>query len=406
MLKQTLLQQMPEAQLSEEVTLLQKKFHGFLNEEGAIRIIASKHGIQPEKKPFTLKKISQLVPGETASFNCILLNCQSVRVFEKDGRKGFVTNATVADETGEISLVLWGKDAFSLRKFERNSFLLVKNAFVKEKEAHSKLVTEILQGQENPAFPKSLVKSIPLTNANGLLNFDAFGRVLEKSPAKEFNVKGKPGKLVKAQVADDSGQSNVVFWNSNADELARFVVGDAVKLEGAYEKDGEIHLGKDGRVISPVKHSLEKREELYAKHFPRLNISQAKEGEQCIISAEITKALSLNAFYKCTCGKKPLTKQCECGKTANETLVLNAEIEDASVSTKCAFFNENAMLVLGIKEASIDYNTLFSLKRDYLTHNVVTFIALPKFSSFTKKMELSAKHVLSIKSQYEMPKVN
>ena len=236
------------------------------------------------------------------------------------------------------------------------------------------------------------------------MNFDCFGRVLEKGEVKGFNSKGKPGKLVKAQVADQTGQATFVFWNSNADEFSRFVVGDAMKVEGAFEKDGEIHVGKEGRVLKPLKHSLEKREELYSKHFPRLAISQAKEGEQCIITAEITKALSLNAFYKCSCGKKPFKKECECGKTASELLVLNAEVEDSSISTRCSFFNENARQLLGIREGlSLDYNTLFSLKREYLKNTTVTMIVQPKYSTFTNKLELNAKHILSVNSPYEMP---
>lgn len=402
-LKSLLLQKLSDEELAVQVKDLQKKFHGFLSEEGAVNLIASRYGLSAKAKPVELTKIRDFRVGGTVSFNCVLLSALAPRRFEVNGRKGFVANATVADETGQATLVFWNKDAFTSLNFERNSFLLVKNAFVKQEgEAHSRLVTEVLAGGEDDAFPKSGVRGLKVNDCIGLVNFDVYGRVLEKSSVREFTAKGKPGLLVKALLADESGQRGAVFWNSNAEQFNRLSVGDVVKIEGAYEKDGEIHAGKDARVLKSGK-AMESTDLLYAKMFPERTIAQAKEGEQCIVTADVVKALSLNVFYRCACGRKPASRQCECGKTAEELLVLNAEVSDGFSSTRCAFFNDNARLLLGIKELSIPYNTVFSLKRDYLANNKVKFIAMPKFSSFSKKLEFTAKHVLSIKTPYEMP---
>lgn len=73
--------------------------------------------------------------------------------------------------------------------------------------------------------------------------------ILEISPPREFNVKGKAGKVANAIVKDSSGKMKLALWN---EEIDRVKAGSRIKITNGYVNEfrGELQLmaGRFGHI--------------------------------------------------------------------------------------------------------------------------------------------------------------
>jgi len=116
--------------LQNKIRKKQEEYGGLLTEAGAAYSIAKEMGIdfefdQPEPK---IKDIA----GDQTNINLTakIESAFPAREFEKDGRKGSVTNLTISDDTGKINVVVWNKELPGLAKGSRVKIL---NGYVKER---------------------------------------------------------------------------------------------------------------------------------------------------------------------------------------------------------------------------------------------------------------------------------
>ena len=120
------------------------KLSGLISREGAGQIVAAELGVSFENID---AKIAELMPG-MKKVNLIgkVINTFPVREFEKSGRKGKVANFILADETGNLRVVLWDTNHIELiekGKVKEGIVVEIKNAGMREGEIHLGSFAEI-----------------------------------------------------------------------------------------------------------------------------------------------------------------------------------------------------------------------------------------------------------------------
>lgn len=78
------------------------------------------------------------------------------------------------------------------------------------------------------------------------------GKILEVSPAREFQKFGRPGKVANAILEDDSGKITLSLWNEDVDKVKE---GDVIRIKNGYvnEWQGDLQLtaGRYGSIEKP-----------------------------------------------------------------------------------------------------------------------------------------------------------
>jgi len=113
------------------------KLSGLISNEGAAQIIAAELGINFDNIQL---KISELMP-EMKKVNVVgkIIDLFPVREYEKNGRKGKIGSFIVADQTGNIRVVLWDINHIALiekNQINKDDVVEIKNAYMRESELH------------------------------------------------------------------------------------------------------------------------------------------------------------------------------------------------------------------------------------------------------------------------------
>jgi replication factor A1 len=100
-------------EINRRVEAKRAKLSGLISREGALQIIAAELGISFDNEKL---KINELLPGmRKVNFVGKIINIYPIRVFKtKNGDEGKVANMIVADDTGNIKVVLWDTNHISL----------------------------------------------------------------------------------------------------------------------------------------------------------------------------------------------------------------------------------------------------------------------------------------------------
>ena len=398
--------------MARQVEEKRERFAGLLSQGAAIELLARESGLEVKKElpPLQFVSLASAESGETVNVRARVLHVFSLKRFEKNGRKGKVRNVSIADETGTGALVLWGNDSSAADALERNDFIEITDALVKNKnplELHSTLLTK-LKRIENEEGTQAQANLVEIKDLQDGVEADFFARLLEIGEEKEFkrekNGVQKTGKLLRALVADDSGQVRLVLWDENS-ELARYArPGDALKVESGVPKLGrdqmlEVHLSWRARaVLNPRAHGLKEREELWKAKYPERRIAEATEGETVLLDAKLDEVSGCRIVRKCkACGVSVNLREqeCNCGaKEFRDLLVMETKLADDSGSCRVVFFGREAMQVLGINKITIDPQTIAELRAEQLAGKPLKVVAQCKSSPVSGEKEFTAKHVL------------
>ena len=391
--EQFLKEKVSQSDLEQMVLGKQKKFSGLLTREAAMKLVAFDEGFVQQKRVASRPmKLSSLKDGDyvTAVVRVKQINCS--REFERDGRKGKVSNVLVGDDTAEKTLVLWGGDAdFAERKLERNACLRIENALVKNGELHSNLYAK-LSLEENPpsVLPDYFKPAVPLSHARE--GEDFFARIITKGRLIEFERNGEKRFVLNLTVADDSGEKTLVCWNRNAVIVNFLTEGDVIKVERVSANNGELQASWNTHILAHAKnHSL--------KELEFTPLSQMKEGN-AFVQIILTKLFEARVSRKCqSCGSQvpPEEEKCNCRGSLREVFFITAEATDAfdsSSKLRLVFFGEQAQDLLGLKQTLVSPQTIFDLKRPYLEGKTFKLKALAKKRE-DGRIELVAKQIRS-----------
>ena len=226
---------------------------GLCDEKTAALLVAHDLGIEGASaikiKEISLdKKNVEFVGKVTGSF--------PPREFNRnDGTVGRVTNITVADETGEITVVLWDELADAVKTGDvKDGDVLKIRGYVKEGQRG--LEVSIGRGggiQKDDSIkvavkdPMINIKDVTMSNGNVCVR----GVLLAKQEPRTFTRKdGSQGSVQGTTLGDSTGKIRLTVWDNKLKDMDVFNVGDSVEVLHAYTRESmngvEIQIGNRG----------------------------------------------------------------------------------------------------------------------------------------------------------------
>ncbi len=120
------------------------KLSGLISKEGAAQIVAAELGITFDN---ILLKISELMPG-MKKVNLVgeIIEMFPVREYNKNNRQGKIGSFVIADETGNLRVVLWDTSHIELierEEIKKGDVVEIKNASMRDNELHLSGFSEI-----------------------------------------------------------------------------------------------------------------------------------------------------------------------------------------------------------------------------------------------------------------------
>lgn len=181
----------------------------------------------------------------------------------------------------------------------------------------------------------------------GMKKANVVGKIVNIFPVREFERNGKKNKVANLILADDTGNTRVVLWDTNhiaKIENGELKQGDSVSIRAGSVRDGEIHLSsfseleKSDKVFDSVKTE---------KVVSEKEISDLEQGQSVRVRGIIVQMFQPRFFYVCPeCGKKATQEGegfvCqEHGKvSAKERAILNFVIDDGTENTRVVLFSD------------------------------------------------------------------
>lgn len=136
-------------EIERQVEAKRAKLSGLISKEGAAQIVAAELGIRFEDQEL---KISELMPGmKRINITGKIITLFPVREYEKNGRSGKVANFILADDTGNLRVVLWDTNHISLienKEIGQDDFVEIRNAAMRESEVHLSGFSEIKKSSQ------------------------------------------------------------------------------------------------------------------------------------------------------------------------------------------------------------------------------------------------------------------
>jgi ssDNA-binding replication factor A large subunit len=132
---------------------LVKIINGYVKEGFyGIEINIGKYGlleIKPQDAPqFTLKKNITKLSGVTSgivTLDGMIKKIEDTHAFLRENKKtGFVTRIILEDESGDRTVVLWGKRVKEIQKFQVGDRIIIEDAYIKKGEIHAGYPSRII----------------------------------------------------------------------------------------------------------------------------------------------------------------------------------------------------------------------------------------------------------------------
>jgi len=232
----------------------------------------------------------------------------------------------------------------------------------------------------------------------GMKKVNVFGKVVSLFPVRTFERNGREGKVANLIIADETGNTRVVLWDTNHIELIEKGIisqGDVVEVKGGSVRDGEIHLSsfselsKSDKVLKDVK----TERVTYEKE-----ISELQQGQSVKIRGVVVQMFAPKFFNVCPeCGKKVSQDVdgficAEHGKVSpKERAILNFVIDDGSENIRAVLFSDAINKIVNELDLK-DLEKLTIFRDDFLGTEIFLSGNVRK-NSFFNNMEIIASNV-------------
>jgi len=254
-------------EIERRVEAKRAKLSGLISREGAAQVIAAELGINFDKQKV---KINELVSGmKKISLIGKIIKLNPVREFKTEKREGKVGSMTLADETGNIRLVLWDTNHISLiekNEIKEGDVVEINNAGLRNNEIHLgsfsdfKKSDEILQDVKTDKLFRE--KTILETGKGEEIRLR--GTIVQIFEPKFFEVCPECGKRVTGEECEKHGK---VIPVKRA--LLNFVIDDGSETLRTVMFSDQIEKIIQQEELENTEKFLEKRNELLGKemHF-------------------------------------------------------------------------------------------------------------------------------------------
>ena len=217
----------------------------------------------------TPKTIAEVEPGRQG-FSVIarVMSISNPKLFtSRKGEDGKLANMQIADNTGEVRLVLWTENIKHLKHISEGDIVEISDVDCKD---------GFRGGKEFSLRPRSLLRTIDETSENypeNIADFPVyeeniisiadivpdekvsiFGRLIRVPAPHSYESNGKKGKVTSLEIQDKTGKIAYTLWNKDVKLIDSLDLkeGDIVKIlnEQSRERNGEISLSHwDGRIL-------------------------------------------------------------------------------------------------------------------------------------------------------------
>jgi replication factor A1 len=185
-------------------------------------------------------EVSQTSKGKKVNFIGNVKEVFPVSTFKRqDSSSGKVMRLILADETGEIPVVVWNEKVDELEnKLRKGVKLQVVNA--KVKKASNKVLEAHVDSGTYVDLLMPAEEFLKITDLKaGLNNVGVEGEVATKPMLREVKTsKGELVKLAVFELKDETGRIWVSAWRKHADIVSNLKVGDKLIVKSAYVKRG------------------------------------------------------------------------------------------------------------------------------------------------------------------------
>ncbi len=218
-------------EVEKRIEARRSKLSGLISREGAAQIIAAELGVTFDNVQL---KISELMPGmRKANFVGKVINLFPVREFERNGRPGKVANLIVADDSGNLRVVLWDTNHISLiesGEIKQGVVVEIVNAAMREGEAHLSGFSEIKVSSKDVGEVKTTrqVQEKILADLQQGQSVRVRGVAVQLFNPRFFNVCPECGKKVIAEVDGFSCQEHGKIQPKER-ALMNFVIDDGTE---------------------------------------------------------------------------------------------------------------------------------------------------------------------------------
>ncbi|HEX7468974.1 MAG TPA: OB-fold nucleic acid binding domain-containing protein, partial [Methanobacterium sp.] len=311
----------------------------FMSDLDVARVIVGEY-IDEKNQPLSedgpVLKISELKTG-TRNINLVgrLMRISNIKKFtSRKGREGKLANLILADETGELRVVLWTENVKLLKKIVEGDVVQISDVEIKQgfrdDEAHLNMNSTIkkLSEEDFPNLPSYEEKITNISDIQGDMEVNVIARIIRIPRTRSFDRNGRDGKVVSLEIQDKTGKIPFTLWNKDTELIENMDIkeGDSVKIMGAQSKvrNGEVSLSHSwiGRIIKDEFDVPEYEESV-------IKIGDAHEMRDITIIGVISKIYDTITFMR------------DDGSTGQ---VLSMEIEDDTGSIRVTFWNEDTKI--------------------------------------------------------------
>lgn len=376
-------------QLEEEISKKQEEYGGLLTRAGAAYSIAKELGVdlalkEEEVKITPINELNETI--SRASVKGIIKRVFPVKEWGKNGKTGKVGSVILDDGSKEIRVTFWNEqcglmqginegdivefrnlvvrkrnDAIEL-SYGKASQIVFKNKNGKGKIRDAKIERALNKEQDATKFNTRYLKISELEDNQKGVNL--YARVIKVFPEREFEVKGRKGKVASLVIMDEeSNKIRIVLWDKQAELASKLKPGDVIQVKHGYTRRNsgklELNLGWKGELLVnpdnapglPEIKTYEKGNsgETFTKS-KRTNIKDLKAGDRYReIKAVVVQAYDPVLLEVCPkCGARISGKCPKCGVDSKFTVILNCELDDGTGVIRGVFYRDVAERFLGM----------------------------------------------------------
>jgi len=303
-----ILDKKPELTKEKLMELIEKKrveAKNLLNLEGAAFLVALDLGISifEEGRLTTRMKINDLIPnlGDVTVSGRVLMFYPVQEFTKTDGSKGKLQRVLVGDESGMVEVFVWNEkvDEITKENIEVNSLVKIEHGYTRESIDGRVELHVGDRGKIYPLKPQLIEHEIPPYHEffkkigemkKGMKDFNFSGIVVKTFPVKHFSRPAGEGKVQRLRVKDETGEVNLVVWDSLVEETEKIQVGDQIEVLRGTVKENmigelEVHVGKRSKIKIVSKAEIPP-ETMMVKPIPINQIEPEKRG--LIVEGTIT----------------------------------------------------------------------------------------------------------------------
>ena len=244
----------------------------------------------------------------------------------------------------------------------------------------------------------------------GMRSVEVVGKVLRVFELREFNSKGRAGKVASFVIGDETGTIRVVMWGDQAENIAKLKENMIVKVVSGYVRENqngkEVHLNNMGKLIlNPEGETIGEVKE--TSSGKRKKINQLDENDSNVeILGTIVQVFDPRFFEICPeCGKRARLQGdnfvCEThgNVTPNYSFVLNLFLDDGTDNIRVVCFRNQALKLLNkTQEQMIEYKDSPEKFEDIKTEllgNILKFVGRTTKNDMFDRLEFISQLVFS-----------